>query len=319
MRKYILKRILIMVPILIGVSFIVFAILALTPGDPARLMLGVGASQESLDALREELGVNKPFFTRYFDYMIRVFQGDFGVSYRSKLPVFEEISIRFPVTLKLAVLSIGLVTVFGILLGVLSAVRQHKAIDYILSVLAMLFASIPGFWLGMMMTILFSLQLKWLPSFGVESWKSYIMPVIALSLPSMAELMRMTRSSMLETIRQDYVRTARSKGLMEKSVILVHALKNALMPIITVIGSNFGGLLGGAVVIETVFSLPGLGNMIVTSIRTKDVPQVMAGTLFIAFLFCLVLLIVDVAYALIDPRIRTRYTSTSRRKKAAAQ
>ena len=202
-----------------------------------------------------------------------------------------------------------MVTVFGILLGVLSAVRQHKLTDYILSVFAMLAASIPGFWLGLMMTLLFALQLKWLPSFGLDSWKSYVMPVIALSLPSMAELMRMTRSTMLETVRQDYVRTARSKGLSERVVILGHALKNALMPILTVIGSNFGGLLGGAVVIETVFSLPGIGNMIVTSIRTKDVPQVMAGTMFIALMFCIVLLVVDVAYALIDPRIRTRYES----------
>ena len=319
MSKYILKRILIIIPILLGVSFIVFSILSLTPGDPARLMLGVGATDEALNSLREELGLNRPFLTRYVDYMLGIFHGDFGVSYRTKLPVFDEISVRFPVTLRLAVLSIAVVTVFGILLGVLSAVRQHKLTDYILSVFAMLAASIPGFWLGLMMTLLFALQLKWLPSFGLDSWKSYVMPVIALSLPSMAELMRMTRSTMLETIRQDYVRTARSKGLSERVVILGHALKNALMPIITVIGSNFGGLLGGAVVIETVFSLPGIGNMIVTSIRTKDVPQVMAGTMFIALMFCIVLLVVDVAYALIDPRIRTRYESSKKKTKEARQ
>ena len=177
-----------------------------------------------------------------------------------------------------------------------------------MTVLSMLAASIPAFWLGLMMMLLFASHLGILPSYGVEDgWRSYIMPVIALSLPPMAELTRMTRSAMLETIGQDYIRTARAKGLRERAVIWHHALKNALMPIITVIGSNFGSLLGGAVVIETVFSLPGLGSLIVTSIRSKDVPQVMAGTLFIALIFCLVLLVVDVAYAFIDPRIRTRY------------
>lgn len=318
MKKYILKRILLIIPILLGVSFIVFSILSLTPGDPARLMLGVGASEEALNGLREELGLNRPFLTRYFDYMAGVFHGDFGISYRTKLPVFEEISVRFPVTLRLALLAIAVVTIFGILLGVLAAVKQHKIADYILSVFAMLAASVPSFWLGLMMTLLFALQLKWLPSYGLDSWKSYVMPVIALSLPSLAELMRMTRSTMLETIRQDYVRTARSKGVMERRMLLRHALKNALMPIITVIGSNFGSLLGGAVVIETVFSLPGIGNMIVTSIRTKDVPQVMAGTMFIALMFCLVLLVVDVAYALIDPRVRTRYESGGKKEATRA-
>ena len=227
--------------------------------------------------------------------MLGILHGDFGNSYRSGQPVFDEIFARFPVTLKLAGLSILVVTVFGILFGILSAVKQHSILDYTMTVLSMLAASIPAFWLGLMMMLLFASHLGILPSYGVEDgWRSYIMPVIALSLPPMAELTRMTRSAMLETIGQDYIRTARAKGLRERAVIWHHALKNALMPIITVIGSNFGSLLGGAVVIETVFSLPGLGSLIVTSIRSKDVPQVMAGTLFIALIFCLVLLVVDV-------------------------
>lgn len=308
MVKYVIKRILILIPIMLAVSFIVFSILYFTPADPARLMLGASAPQEALEQLREELGLNDPFLVQYGNYMKDVFHGDFGNSYRSGQPVFDEIFARFPVTLKLAGISILVVTVLGITLGIISAVKQYSILDYLLTVLSMLAASIPSFWLGLMMMLYFALEKGWLPSYGVENgWRSFVMPVIALSLPAMAELTRMTRSAMLETIRQDYIRTARAKGLMERAVIWRHALKNALMPIITVIGSNFGSLLGGAVVIETVFSLPGLGSLIVNSIRTKDVPQVMAGTLFIALLFCIVLLVVDVAYAFIDPRVRTRY------------
>ena len=321
MVKYIVKRILILIPILLAVSFVVFAILSFIPSDAARIMLGPNAPQEAVDSLRESLGLNDPFLVRYGNYMLSALQGDFGNSYRSGQPVFDEILVRFPVTLKLAFFSILTVTVFGIFLGVISAVKQRTVIDAVLTVLSMLAAAVPSFWLALMMMLLFASYMGFLPTYGIESWKSYIMPVIALSMPGMAELTRMTRSAMLETIGQDYVRTARSKGLKETLVMLRHALKNALMPIITVIGSNFGSLLGGSVVIETVFSLPGLGNLIVTSIRSKDDPMVMAGTLFIALIFCLVLLAVDVAYAVIDPRLRTRYVRQPRwrRKEVATQ
>lgn len=322
MVKYIVKRILILIPILLAVSFVVFAILSFIPSDAARIMLGANAPQEAVDSLRESLGLNDPFLVRYGNYMLNALQGNFGNSYRSGQPVFDEIMVRFPVTLKLAFFSILTVTVFGILLGVISAVKQRTVIDGILTVLSMLAAAVPSFWLALMMMLLFASYMGFLPTYGIESWKSYIMPVIALSMPGMAELTRMTRSAMLETIGQDYVRTARAKGLKETLVMIRHALKNALMPIITVIGSNFGSLLGGSVVIETVFSLPGLGNLIVTSIRSKDDPMVMAGTLFIALIFCLVLLAVDVAYAVIDPRLRTRYIRRQprwRRKEVATQ
>lgn len=316
MIKYVMKRILILIPTMLAVSFIVFSILYFTPADPARIMLGASAPQEALEQLREELGLNKPFLVQYGTYMWNALHGDFGISYRSGQSVFMEIFARFPVTFKLACFSIITVTVAGLFLGVLSAVKQYSIIDRLLTVLSMLAASVPSFWLGLMLMLLFALKLGVLPSYGVESgWRSYVMPVIALSLPSLAEVTRMTRSAMLDTIHQDYIRTARAKGLMEKGVIWKHALKNALMPIITVIGSNFGSLLGGAVVIETVFSLPGLGNLIVTSIRTKDVPQVMAGTLFIAFIFCIILLIVDVAYTFIDPRVRTSYVKSEGKAK----
>ena len=308
MVKYVIKRILILIPIMLAVSFVVFSILYFNPGDPARIMLGASAPQEAVEQLREELGLNDPFLVQYFRYLSGVLHGDFGTSYRSGQSVFLEIGARLPVTLTLAGLSILVVAVVGVLLGIISAVKQYSVLDYVLTVLSMLASSIPNFWLAMMMMLFFSLQLGILPASGVEDgWRSYVMPVIALSLPPMAEVIRMTRSAMLETIRQDYIRTARAKGLMERTVIWRHALKNALMPIITVIGSNFGSLLGGAVVIETVFGLPGLGSLIVTSIRSQDVPQVMAGTLLIALMFCVVLLVVDVAYTFIDPRVRTRY------------
>jgi peptide/nickel transport system permease protein len=315
MIKYIVKRILILIPIMLAVSFIVYGILYLTPSDPARLMLGASAPDSALEQLRNELGLNDPFLVQYANYMKGVLHGDFGISYRSQQSVFLEIEARLPVTIKLAFSSIIVIAVLGILLGVISAVKQYSFVDKFLTVFSMCAASIPSFWLGLMLMLLFSLKLGLLPSYGVNSgWKSYIMPVIALSLPSLAEIIRMTRSAMLDTIHQDYVRTARAKGMQEKRVIFGQALKNALMPVITVIGANFGSLLGGSVVIETVFALPGLGNMVVSSIRTKDVPQVMAGTMVIAFMFCVILLIMDVAYAFIDPRIRTNYIKTKNKK-----
>ncbi len=307
MSRYIIKRILLMVPILLGVTIIVFTIMSFTPGDPARLILGQAAPQEAVDKLHAEMGLDDPFLVRYFRYIGDMLQGDFGTSYRTNRPVFDEIFARFPVTINLAFISVALVVLIGIPLGILSAVKQYSFLDMFCTVSAMFMASIPSFWLGLMMILLFSLKLGILPPSGVGSFAHYIMPAIALSLPIAAEVLRMTRSTMLETIRQDYIRTARSKGASEKRVIWRHALKNALLPVVTVIGSEFGGLLGGTILIESVFGLPGLGSLVVTSIRSKDVPQVMAATLFIALIFCVVLLVVDIAYAYIDPRVKARY------------
>jgi len=307
MSRYIFKRVLLMIPILLGVTIIVFTIMSFTPGDPARLILGQAAPQEAVDALHHEMGLDDPFPVRYARYMGGILQGDFGTSYRTNRPVFSEIFARFPVTIKLALFSIVLVVAIGIPLGILSAVKQYSILDMLCTVSAMFMASIPGFWLGLMMILLFSLKLELLPPSGAGSFAHYIMPAIALSLPIAAEVLRMTRSTMLETIRQDYVRTARSKGASEKQIIWRHALKNALLPVVTVIGSEFGGLLGGTILIESVFGLPGLGSLVVTSIRSKDVPQVMAATLFIALIFCVVLLVVDIGYAYIDPRVKARY------------
>ena len=296
-----------MIPILLGVTIIVFTIMSFTPGDPARLILGQSASQEAVDSLHREMGLDDPFLVRYFRYMGGIPRGDFGTSYRTNRPVFDEIFVRFPITAKLALVSMGLVILIGIPLGILSAVKQYSFLDMLCTVSAMFMASIPSFWLGLMMILLFSLHLGLLPPCGTGTLAHYVMPAIALALPIAAEVLRMTRSTMLETIRQDYIRTARSKGAAEKRVVWRHALKNALLPVVTVAGSEFGGLLGGTILIESVFGIPGLGSLVVTSIRSKDVPQVMAATLFIALIFCVVLLVVDIAYAYIDPRVKARY------------
>ena len=308
MYKYVIKRLLFTIPVLFGAVFLVFTIMNLTPGDPGRLILGITAKQSDIDALNHQLGVDQPFFVQFFNYLKNmVTKFDFGTSYRTGLPVFDEILARFPATFWLALWSMILSSIVGIALGIVSAVKQYSVLDNILTTLAMLLSAIPGFWLGLMLMLIFALQLGLLPSNGISDWTGYILPVVTLSLNGAATQMRLTRSTMLETIRQDYIRTAKSKGAPEKVVIWKHALKNALLPVVTAMGMNFGASLGGAVIIETVFGVPGLGMLIVNSIRQKDTPTVMAATLFLAILFCLVMLVVDILYAYIDPRIKAKY------------
>ncbi len=308
MYKYVIKRLLFTIPVLFGAIFLVFTIMNMTPGDPATLILGITAKQADIDALNHQLGVDQPFFVQFFNYIKdMVTQFDFGTSYRTGKPVFDEILSRFPTTFWLALLSMIISSIVGIILGIVSAVKQYSVLDNTFTTLAMLLSAIPGFWLGLMLMLLFSLQLGWLPSSGIDTWAGYVLPVVTLSLGGAASQMRLTRSTMLETIRSDYIRTARSKGAPENVVIWKHALKNALLPVITSMGMNFGAGLGGAVIIETVFGMPGLGMLIVNSIRQKDTPTVMAATLFLAFLFCLVMLVVDILYAYIDPRIKAKY------------
>jgi len=309
MYKYVIKRLIVTIPILIGVTFIVFTIMAMAPGDPGRQILGFNARQEAVDMLNEELGYNRPFLVRYVSYMSNViFRLDFGLSYRTQRPVFDEIWARFPNTLALALLSVAFSSVIGVVLGLVSAVKQYSATDNIFTVLAMFFASIPAFWLGMNLILIFSLYLGWFPTSGTGSWQHFVLPVITISLGGMGGLLRLTRSTMLETIRQDYIRTARAKGQTNRMVIWKHALKNALMPIITVIATSFGALLGGTIITETVFSVPGLGTHVVSAIRHRDVPVVMSTTIFLATLFCLIMLITDIIYAFIDPRVRAKYS-----------
>lgn len=307
MHKYVLKRILLLIPVLLGVSLLVFAIMSLTPGDPAQLILGENAPKEAVLKLREEMGLNDPFFMQYFRFVKNAVVGDFGRSYTTGREVFGEIFARFPNTLILAVIGIIISVCIGIPIGIISATRQYSFLDSFSMVIALLGVSMPVFWLGLMLILTFSVKLGWLPSGGFDGFKSIILPAITLGVGSAAIITRMTRSSMLEVIRQDYIRTARAKGVAEKVVINKHALKNALIPIITVVGLQFGHLLGGAVLTESVYSWPGVGRLMVDAIRQKDTPTVLAAVVFLAAAFSVVNLLVDILYAYVDPRIKSQY------------
>ncbi|WP_067517454.1 nickel ABC transporter permease [Endozoicomonas ascidiicola] len=307
MYRFILKRLLLLIPVLLGVSLLVFAIMSFTPGDPAQLILGENAPAEAVAELREEMGLNDPFVLRYARFVGNAVTGDLGQSYTSGRDVFDEIFSRFPNTLILAALGVLIAVVIGIPIGIISATRQYSMIDSGSMIFALLGVSMPNFWLGLMMILLFAVNLGWVPSGGYSSWSSLIMPAITLGTGSAAIITRMTRSSMLEVIRQDYIRTARAKGVAENLVINRHALKNALIPVITVIGLQFGMLLGGAVLTETVFSWPGVGRMMVDAIRQKDTPTVLGAVVFLATTFSLVNLFVDLLYGFVDPRIKSQY------------
>lgn len=304
-----------MIPVLFGVAFLVFSILALTPGDPGSIILGITAKQEDIAALNAQFGYDKPFLLRFFNYIGNIiFHFDLGTSYQSRQPVINDIIARFPNTLLLAVMSMAVSALIGVTLGIISAVRQYSALDHVLVVVALVFASVPGFWMGLMLLLLFSLRLGWLPSFGAASLKHFILPTITVSLTSAAGLLRLTRASMLETVRQEYIRTAKAKGASEKVVIWRHAIRNALIPVITTMGTSFGASLGGAIIAETVFAMPGMGTLLTGAIRQKDVPVVMGSALFLAVLFSVVVLIVDILYAFIDPRIRAKYENGGRNR-----
>ena len=309
MIKYIIKRLLILLPILLGVSLLIFLIMEFTPGDPAIKILGIEATPEALAQLRTQLGLNDPLPVRFFHYIYNIVtQLDFGISWRTKNPVFEDILPRIPISAMLAFLGIVFATLFGIPLGVLSAVKQYSASDNILRVVSTILVAVPTFFLAMLLILGFSSYLGWLPSGGVESMTSYILPVITCGGPYGSAILRMTRSTMLEEIRQDYVRMAKAKGVPNKVITYKHALKNALLPVITTIGQNFGAILGGSVVAESVFSLPGIGSLIILGIKSKDTPTVIASVLLIAFFFAIIMLVVDLLYAFIDPRIKEKYS-----------
>ncbi|HWR11315.1 MAG TPA: ABC transporter permease [Rectinemataceae bacterium] len=311
MYRYIIKRILFLIPTILGVIFIIFLVGNITPGDPARALLGVSAPQADVDQLNHELGYDQPFLKKYVNYVKNmVVNRDFGTSYFTKQSVFDEIWPRYLITIKLALMGVFLSAMIGIPLGIYAAVKQYSLWDTIPSIIAFLIAAIPSFVLGMLLLFFFSLKLNWLPSYGISSFKNYIMPALAISVPPAAMNMRFTKSSMLESIRQDYVRTARAKGAPENVVIWKHALKNALLPVITNIGLSLGSLIAGAVVAEKLFSIPGIGSLIVDRITYKDEPVIIAGTILIAICFMVVMLIVDLIYAYIDPRIRAKYART---------
>lgn len=306
--QYIFKRILWLIPILLGVTFVVFTIMYLSPGDPVTMMLGEGASPEAYEALREQMGLNRSFIEQFFSYVKQVFiDFDLGRSYVSKRVVLDEILVRMPNTIKLASWSILFASLIGIPMGVISATRPYSKTDNVVMFISLIGVSMPTFWQALLLIILFTSTLGWLPASGFTTWQQMIMPVFALATSSIGTIARITRSSMMDVLDQDYIRTAHAKGVKEGKVTFHHALRNALIPVVTVIGLQFGALLGGAVLTETIFSINGLGTMMVNAIRTRDTMIVQGGVLFIAFVFTIVNLCVDILYAYIDPRIRSQY------------
>ena len=308
MHKYIIRRVLLLVPILLAVTFIVFSLLHITPGDPARMVLGQSASSEAVAQLRQEMGLNDPFVVQYANFVKKlVFEFDIGRSYVTRKSVAAEIMSAFPSTLRLAFSAVFLAVLVGIPIGILSATKQYSIFDNLAMFFGLVGISMPNFWLGLLLIIAFAVNLKVLPSSGYGTLKHMILPMFTVGAHSLAIVARMTRSSMLEVVRQDYISTVRAKGQKETAIIFFHALRNALIPIVTVVGLQFGALLSGAVMTETIFSIPGVGRLMVEAVKSRDYPVVLGGVLFIAIGFSLVNLLIDILYAFIDPKIRSQY------------
>ncbi len=308
MLKYAAKRLLMLIPVLLGVTFIIFTLLHFTPGNPAEMLLPDDATEEQIIQKEEELGLHRPFLVQYFDYIKNIVtKGDFGTSYTTGRSVSEEIFIRFPRTIALASASIVVSIIMGILCGIISATKQYSTFDHIAVAVSMVGVSMPNFWQGLLNILIFSVWLNILPPSGFDHWTCWILPAITIGTSSSANIMRMTRSTMLEVVRQDYIRTARAKGQTENKIRFQHALKNAMIPIVTVIGNSFGSMLCGAVVTESIFSIAGLGMLLVDSINVRNWPMVQGCVLFLALIHAVVNLAVDLLYAFIDPRIKSQY------------
>ncbi|MBT4638850.1 MAG: ABC transporter permease [Deltaproteobacteria bacterium] len=303
MINYLIRRLLMLVPILIGITMVSFLILQLVPGDPALIILGVEAEAEDLEDLRHKLGLDKDIVTQYVIFFKNTVSGDLGESITTQNDVVAEIWPRFKNTVRLTVASTLLATIVGLLVGCIAAMKQNTATDYIAMVVVLIGISTPSFWSGLLLILLFSVHFEWFPPGGSMGFISLILPMVTLAAPGAAVIARMARSSMLEVFRQDYIRTARAKGQKESKVVFKHALRNALIPTVTVVGLQFGYLMGGAVLVETVFTWPGLGRLLVSAIFNRDYPVVQAGIMFFAVSFVFVNLIVDILYGYLDPRI----------------
>ncbi|SFD21508.1 nickel ABC transporter permease [Bacillus sp. UNCCL81] len=310
MASLILRRLFQLFLLLLGISFLVFASMHLAPGDPAAIIGGPTATKADLNAIRESLGLNDSFFVQYWHYLSGVLHGDLGYSFQTKQSVAEAISIRFPNTLSLAIASMVVAVIIGVITGIVSALKQNSWMDVSSTIIALAGISVPNFWLGAILILIFGVNLQILPVGGldspiwtVEGFKQIILPAIALGTASAAMIARMSRSSMLEVIRADYIRTARAKGVKEKSIVWIHALKNSMIPVITVIGLNFGFLLGGTIITEQVFAINGVGRLMIDAIAARDFPMVQGAVLLVASLFVIVNLLVDILYVFIDPRI----------------
>jgi len=315
MHRYVIRRILMLIPVIIGISFLIFFIMDLAPGDAADLLIPDDATEEVAAAIRHELGLDQPLLVRYANYMADMFRGDLGVSYVSGRDVFATYVEKLPATMVLAVASVIVSVGLSVPLGIYAATHQGSIQDNIAVVLAMIGLSMPNFWLGLLLIIIFSLKLGWVPSGGNQTWSSVILPAITMGTGMMASLTRVTRSSMLDVLRQDYLRTARAKGTPEREVVMSHALKNALIPIITVIGTQLAGCLGGSVLTETVFAWPGVGRLIVDALNTRDTPLVTGSIIMTTIMLSVILLVVDLLYAVVDPRIKAQYATKGGKRK----
>ena len=307
MLRYILKRILLMIPVLLGIVVIVFTLMYVGGGDPTISILGENVTPEAQAEIREELGLDDPYLVRLGNYLLDLLHGDLGDSYRSKRPVMDEILARYPTTLKLTFGSIALGIVVGVIVGIISAVRQYSLLDKIGTFISLFGVSAPSFWIAMMLVLVFSVKLNLLPATGSHTLACWVLPVVTLGLQCGAFIMRMTRSSMLEVIRQHYIRTAKAKGQSEFKIVISHAFRNALVPIITTIGIQICGFLAGSVLVESVFALPGLGKYVVDSVNYKDYPAVQGVVLFIAINCVIINLLTDIIYCFVDPRIKAQY------------
>ena len=308
MVKYIAKRVFMMIPVLLGVILLVFFIMNLASGNAVLLILGENATEEAVAVKTRELGLDRPILVRYAAYVADLVRGDMGTSYFSSRSVAEGVLSRFPATLKLAVVSAIISTLLAIPLGIFAAVRQNTLFDNFSMILSLVGNSMPAFWLALMLMMLFAEKLGWLPAQGMNNgWRSYVLPAVSIGFINMAAIARTTRSTMLETVRQDYIRTARAKGVDEEAVVMDHAFPNALIPTITVIGVQFGNLLGGAILVETVFAWPGLGRLMVQSVNNRDVPLVLGCIVILSISYSVVNLLVDLVYGFVDPRVRSMY------------
>jgi peptide/nickel transport system permease protein len=304
MTQYLLRRLLMLIPVVLGVTFLTFAIAQATPGDPIALMLGEHASPETVAQLREQLGLDRPFLVQYARYVWKAAHGDLGKALRGNRPVLDEILARFPSTFQLTMAATAFAIVVGLSSGVVAATAKRQSVRVVTTIMTLLGLSIPSFWLGILLVIAFGVKLRWVAVTGGTGIRNLVLPAITLGLYPAAVISRLTRSSALEVLREDYVRTARAKGLRERAVILRHVLRNSLLPVVTIMGLQFAHMLGGAFVIETVFVRAGLGTFAVGAITARDYPQIQGIVLFLATVYTLVNLSVDLFYAVIDPRIR---------------
>lgn len=309
MLKYILKRLLLIIPVVIGITLFIYLLLDIGMGDPTALILGPDAPAEQVAALRAELGLDKSVFVRYFNYMYNAIQGDLGNSWYNSRPVIDEFLLRLPNTLALAFSALGITIVVGLTFGTLAAVRQNRPIDGITLIFALLFASMPSFWFGLILQIIFCLELQWLPPMGSGTFKHMILPATTLALGTIASQVRMTRSSILDVVNMNYIRTARAKGAGEFRVVFRHVIRNALMPVVTNWGLTFATAFGGTIISETVFSVPGISTFLINAVKVRDIPIVMGTVIIVSVIVALINLIIDIIYAFIDPRVKAGYVN----------